>query len=235
MICLLCEPEDDDALWLAAALGRRGQHVECVLPEELMVGSALTCRVDSAGVTSTLGLDDGRVLGADTPHLVLNRLVDLPTPTGTSPADLRYLAEEWRAAAAAWLRTLRCPVLNPPRAVTLAGPVLSPPAWRAVAHACDIPVHPWDSDEPPVALDPVEVVCVAGSCADPTGTAPPWVAGSLASMSRRVGAPLLGATFDRADGVWALIDATPHPQLSPGGNELVDAVVACARASLRHP
>lgn len=232
MICLLCEPEDDDALWLATALARHGQSVECVLPEDVMLASALTCRLDGSGATSALRLADGRVIEAGLPDLVVNRLVELPTLSGSASAvDRRYLAEEWRAAIAVWLRTLRCPVLNPPRAATVSGPVLPVPAWRAIAHANGCPVPAWDSDEPLAGADPVEVVSVAGRTVDPTASAPAWVPAAMARMSRHVGAPLLGVTLDRCDGQWALLDATTRPPLTPGGGALVTAVLAAAHQS----
>jgi hypothetical protein len=230
MIWVLCEPEDNDVLGLVAALQRRGENVELVLPEELMVASALTCRIDSAGVSSSLQLHDGRLIGADGPSLVINRLVDLPVVTGVrSPADATYLAEEWRAVTVAWLRTLRCPVLNPPRAASLIGPMMSPPAWRAVARAYGIPVHPWHSDSLSPAVNPVTVVCLGTRCIDPTGSVPPGLAASLAAMSRYVGTPLLGATFDRTNDHWEFVDATPRPQLAPAGEAFVDAIIECAR------
>jgi len=231
VICVLGEPEDRDVLWLAAALQRRGEDVQFVLPEELRIGAALTCRIDSAAVTSSLRLHDGRVIEADTPCLIVNRLVDLPVPVeGGSPADARYLAEEWRAATAAWLRTMRCPVLNPPRAAFLAGPVMPEPAWRAVASAHGVRVRPWRSDRATEAADPVQLICLGARCIDPTGSAPAGLAASLAAMARYTGTPLLGATFDRADGSWELVAATPRPPLEAAGAALVDAVIAHARA-----
>lgn len=232
MMCLLCEPEDDDALWLAAALQHRGEEVTCVLPQELMVGSSLSCRIDSTAVRSTLRLHDGRVLDTGLLRLVVNRLVDLPVPApGAAPADRRYLAEEWRAATTAWLRTMPCPVLNPPRAAFLAGPLLPVPAWRAIGSACGFTTVAWQSDLPTDAADPVHVVCVAGRCVQPTGTVPPEVVSCLSTMAHHVGCPLLGATFHRADGRWALCAATPRPRLAAFGDALVDAVVALAHAA----
>lgn len=231
MIWVLCEPDDHDVLWLAAALRRRGEDVELVLPEELMVASALTCRIDSTGVTSSLRLHDGRRMDADAPKLVVNRLVDLPTIVGGLPADLTYLAEEWRAATVAWLRTMRCPVLNPPRAAFLAGPRLSTPAWRAVARAYGVPVSSWQSDTAQATANPVNLICLGTRCIDPTGSAPPELAAPLTAISRYVGAPLLGVTFDRTDDRWVLVDATPRPPLSAAGEALVDAVIDCARGA----
>ena len=230
VICLLCEPEDTDAIWLAAALRRRGEDVEVVLPEEVMVGSAITCRIDSSGVSSTLRLHDGRVLANTTSDLIVNRLIDVPPVAGeASCTDAAFLVEEWRATLAAWLRTMTCAVMNPPRAATLTGPILSTPAWRAAASAHGLTCRPWDSEHDGPATDPIELTCVAGRCIDPTGHAPEALAAPLAELARFAGTPLLGATFDGAEGEWAFLDATPWPRLSTAGTPLVEGIAACAR------
>jgi hypothetical protein len=229
VLWLLGEPEDDDVLWLAAALQRRGEPVEVVLPEELMTGSALSYRIESRGAFSCVRLRDGRVLTSDSPSLVVNRLGTLPAVAGaSSPADTAYLAEEWRAVLAAWLRTMLCPVINPPRAATLGGPVMAPPVWRALAAAHGVPSRPWRSRAVEVRTEAVEVLCLGSRCLDPTGTVPETVAASLARMARFAGVPLLGATFERDGDEWTLAGATAMPRLKPFGAELVDAVIDCA-------
>ena len=125
MITLLGGPEDRDLLWLAAALRRRAEPVEIVFSEEILHDARLTYRIDRTSVSSALRLHDGRWFGIDLPSLVINRLTELPVRAAGSAIDTAYLGEEWRAALAAWLRTLRCPVLNPPRAASLGGPEMS--------------------------------------------------------------------------------------------------------------
>lgn len=231
MIYLLGEPEDNDLLWLAVMLQRRGMQVEFVLPEDLLLGSALTCRIDNSGAASSLRLHDGREINADMAGLVINRLADLPSIGGAiSPADKIYLAEEWRAALVAWLRTLQCPVLNPPRAGSLTGPVLLPAAWRSIANAHDLMSRPWNSTETLIPADPVNLLCLGGRCIDPTNSAPASIGRSLAKMAKYVGAPLLGATFEREGDSWFFIEATSLPQLTEAGEQLVDAIYDSARA-----
>lgn len=206
------------------------------MPEELMIGSRLSCRIDSAQVSSTLHLADGRSLEGTGHQLVVNRLVSLPAVRSSSPADTAYLGEEWRAAATAWLRSLPGPVLNPPRAASLVGPVLADPVWRTVAAAYGLPVQAWraecepaEQDDADTAAELVEVACVDGHCIDPTGRFPEEWRRPLAAVSRHVGAPLLGARFDAGgDGGWRFCGATPLPRLAAGGDALVDAVLACA-------
>ena len=229
MIVLLGEPEDDDLLWLAASLQRRSEHVEVVLPEELTIDSTLTCRVDCLGVSSSLRLRDGRLLDSHTVELVVNRLADLrPVSPVRSAADASYLAEEWRAALVAWLRMMPRPVLNPPRAAALGGPVMSPAAWRSIASAHGFSCRSWTSQEQTTPIDPVELVCVGSSWIDPTSTAPRSFGTPLCEMAKSSGAPLLGARFDRGD-EWVFIDANGSPHLQAAGQPLVDAIVQYAR------
>ena len=88
MITLIGELEDTDLLWLAAALRRRGQDIDVVLPDEIVQAASLVCRIDSAGVSSRLRLPDGRLFGGPTPELVVNRLQGLP-PRSAASAGLR--------------------------------------------------------------------------------------------------------------------------------------------------
>jgi hypothetical protein len=228
MICLIGSPLDRELLWLAAALQRRGQLVELVLPEELMIGSTLSLRIDEGRIASTLRLHDGRVIDAATPHLVINRLADLPSVGGASDTmDGLYLAEEWRAVLAAWLRSLHCPVLNPPRAASLAGPVMTSPAiWRAIARHFGLPARAWTSGDIPPLVDPAEVICLGDVVFDPSGVLPDSAKVALGNMARHVGAPLIGVIVDRdADG-WEVVDATTAPRFSVVGEPFVDAVIA---------
>lgn len=231
----MCEPEDADALWLARALRRRGIDAQLVLPAELMVGSLLTYRIETRSSASQLRLADGRVLAGEVGQVVVNRLVDLPAVGSSSPIDAAYLGEEWRATLTAWLRTLRGPVLNPPRAGSLTGPTMRAAAWRALAFAHGIPVRLWSSHDEDSTVDPVDVVCIGGRVLDATGAAPAEFAGPLAAMARCAGTPLLGVTLHRADHGWEFVDATPFPRLSQQGEALVDAVLDCAAVAQADP
>jgi len=232
VICLFGEPEDRELLWLAAALRQRGEDVEFVLPEELMIGSALSYRIEESANPSSLRLHDGRVIDASRPGVVVvNRLATLPLVRNErSLLDTSYLNEEWRAVLAAWLRTLPCPVLNPPRAGSLAGPMMvSSAVWCAIAHHCGLPTSAWRSNEVPALADPMEVVCLGSVVFDAAGSIPSAMKTSLAEMGRFVATPLLGATIDRRDDQWVFVDATTWPTFSAAGEPFVDAVLACAR------
>jgi hypothetical protein len=231
MIWLLGEPEDTDLLWLTVLLQRRGVNVEFVLPAELLIGSALTYRIDDSNVVSSLRLQDGRVINDDVQGLVVNRLVGIPPIGGAiSPSDAGYLTEEWQAVLVAWLRTLRCPVLNLPRAGCLVGPTMPPAAWRMIANAHGLVCHPWISTEPASSTDVVDLVCLGSRCFDPSNSAPAAINMSLIKMAQFVGASLLGATFARDGDQWLFVEATAYPRFAQAGEQLVEAVIECASA-----
>jgi len=226
---LLGGPEDTDLLWLAAALQRIGEQAEVVLPEELVGQSKLTYRIDRAAVSSTLRLRERPAIDEAGPSLVINRLTEIPVRPTASAIDTAYLGEEWRAALVAWLRTLRCPVLNPPRAASLSGPAISMPAWRALARAHGLSCRPWTSDDVAVANDPIDLIVVVDRCLSAGRAIPETVRASLCRMAQFVGAPLLGVRLDRADDEWQFIDATAFPPLAQGGQALVAAVAQLSK------
>ncbi|QCU77579.1 hypothetical protein E7744_04605 [Citricoccus sp. SGAir0253] len=235
MICVLGEPEDTDVLWLATSLRRRGLVVEVLLPDELVLGSRWSYRVASSTTTWSLELRDGRVMDPAAWDLVVNRWRDLPLPARhPTEADAAFVGEEWRAAATGWLRSLRCPVLNPPRAASITGADLPTAAWRAVATAHGVPSRPWRSDAPGTAAAPglapdaVSVLCIAGRCLGPEDVLTESVRHGLVSLARHVGIPLLGATFVLEDGEPVLVGTDPLPALVPGGTPLLDALAELA-------
>jgi hypothetical protein len=234
VICLLGEPDDIDLVWLAVALRERGQPVEVLLPDELTTDSSLTYRIGSAGVTWEMTLADGRMFGRDDLDLVVNRLTVLPLlRASTTDTDSRFLGEEWRAAAAAWLRLLTCPVLNPPRAANLPGPYLTTAEWRAVAYSFGVRCRPWRSDEVEVPEVAMSVTVIGSDVLDPSGRLGDGERSGLVELGRYVGAPLMGAMFEVAAEEVVFLHGDPLPPLMAGGSELVDAIERMAERSSR--
>lgn len=231
MICLLGEPEDPDLVWLGASLRARGEEVEVVVPEALTIDSFLSYRIDAAGVSWNLQLNDGRIFEVGKLQIVVNRMHCIPrSASRIAAADAAFLAEEWRATLSAWLRTLSCPVLNPPRAASLAGPVMTTASWRAIAHAHGLICQPWYSDPLPTGAHTITVTCVGGRCIDASETTSMAHRKSLLALASFVGAPLLGATFDLALGEPRFVDANPFPSLRDAGDSLTDALLECGGA-----
>lgn len=224
MLCLLGEPEDVDLMWLAVALRDRGHEVELVLPDELLTSSAFSYWVDSSGTAWELTLAGGRSLDPSRVSLVVNRLVALsPSGPTSTERDGLFVAEESRAAVVAWLRLLCCPVLNPPRAASLSGPLLSVPEWRSLAHRFGFHCLPWSSDD---ASGPRQsnVLCVGNRVIDQASVLPREMHAAVTAMARYVGAPLLGLTYDPTTEGPIFIDADPFPSLLPAGSAVVEAI-----------
>jgi hypothetical protein len=123
---------------------------------------------------------------------------------------------------------MSCQVLNPPRAASLAGPVMSTQAWRAVAHAHGLIARPHRSGEQYVPADPVTITCVGRTCIDPNGAGDDDLHTRLVAMAAYVGAPLLGAHFNRTEGRLIFCEASAFPALRNMGDPLIDAIVEIA-------
>lgn len=233
VLCLLGEPEDVDLVWLAVALRDRGHEVEVVLPDELLTDSAFSYWVDSSDTAWELTLPGNRILDPNQVMLVVNRMVTLRprSPTSTE-RDSLFVAEEWRAAMVAWLRLIRCPVLNPPRAASLSGPLLSVPEWRSLAHRFGFRCQPWRSDD---ARDqrPSNVLCVGSRVIDQAGVLPSEMHAAVVAMAHYVGTPLLGLAYDSTTEGPIFIDADPFPSLLPAGSVVVEAVEQVALEVVR--
>jgi hypothetical protein len=159
----------------------------------------------------------------------VNRLARLPLTAQPRPSqDATFVYEEWRAALAAWLRTLTCPVLNPPRAASLVGPVMPTAAWRGLAHAHGLACAPWNSNEALTSIDPVTVMCVGTRCIDPQEVLSQDDRERLLAVAAYVGSPLLGATFEASRGGVVFCDATCLPELRRAGPAVLDALLELA-------
>lgn len=227
-IWILGEPGDVEVLWLTTLLQQSGMRVEFVLPEEIIIGSSFSYRVDGVGTVSLLRLHDGRIISDDTTGLIINRLRNIPLIGGNiSPLDASYLAAEWHAAIVAWFHTFRCPVLNSPRAgvESLAGSTMLPLAWRTLAHAFGLAAQPWRSTETEDVTNTINIVCLGARCFSRSYVVPPDIVTSLTKMARFVGSPLFGATFIRNESKWIFLEATSYPRLAEVGEQIVDAII----------
>lgn len=228
MIYVLAAPDDESAPGLTAALRRRGAPCEWFTPQQLMLGATISYRIDGGGSSSRLRLHDGRELTADSAGLLLNRLGELPALPARSAVDAAYLGEEWRAVLSAWLRTLRCPVLNPPRAASLGGPAPSARVWRSLAHAHGL-LLAEELARPMPPQRGMRLVWIMDRCIDPTRAAPASLLEKIARLARHAGTPLLELTFERAGEAWRFVSANPVPSIDAAATGLVDALIVQAR------
>lgn len=228
MIRILAEADDPEGPRLQAALQERAAQVELVTLTELTQTCGLTLRVDTRESFSRVSMRDGRVLSSADSVLVINRLRHVAAHSG-DPVDADYIAEEWRAVLAAWLRTLRGLVLNPPRAATLSGPELSTLHWRSLAHAHGLRTLPVVATQRPPALETMRVVCLMSRCYAESPVSP-RTAARLSALAQHCGTPLLAASFERHEDEYRLADIDPRPELSSAPDEVLRALIDYARS-----
>jgi hypothetical protein len=228
VIRILAQTHDLESSNLLSALQQRGAQAELWTLPELTETCGLTLRIDTRGACSRVSTRDGRTFRSDDPVLVINRLQSVAARSGGDAFDAEYVAEEWRAVLAAWLRTLRGPVLNPPRAATLSGPALSSVQWRAIAHAHGLRTVPVGAAREHEASETLRVTCLMARCFAATPVPEP-IASSLAAIGRYCGTPLMQACFERNADQLSLADIDPQPTLSTAPDAVLRALIEASQ------
>lgn len=227
---ILGEPEDDSVIDLAAALASRECSVAVVMSSDLIGGSSLSYVIDDEQASFWLELDDGTVLSDSNVELVINRLVLDRAPAG-SGAHERYVGEEWHAALGGWMRTMTCPVLNPPRGTSITGLRMSEAEWRAAAARVGLPTADWPgptrADTTMLAISG-DVIAGSGPVAE-LGETAAWWADGLLELADAVGLPLLEGCFDLGEGE-GFVTANPMPDIGSYGEAAISAIERAAQA-----
>ncbi|MDQ4130319.1 MAG: hypothetical protein M3133_04910, partial [Actinomycetota bacterium] len=195
-------------------------------------------------VSAEVALADGRRIRTVEVRGVLNRLASVPLECLARVAltDREYASQEVHALLMSWLAAFRCPVLNRPTPSGLSGPWLHQSEWSSLAVRAGLPAAPYaqTSRDSPVQLDAVgrtlparaarRALLVVGE--DVVGpAAPEEIVFGCRRLGELAGTDLLGVEFgiDRWEG-WAFLAATPLPELSPGGEVLLDVLAAALRS-----
>ena len=240
MILVLCDEADVSALWAADALRRRGLSPRLLTGIDLASVSGWRHRIGAAGAAITLrfdgySLDGGEVRG------VLNRLSFLPRPwlDRHGGPDRDYAVQEMLAFYLSWLHTLAGPKLNSPAPQGLCGNPRHPSAWVALAARAGLPVRAFSqsSNDDPTAywqmpFDPAAstVIVVGAAVIGPDALVGPHRAACL-RLAEAAGCKLLGIDFaPGADGVWRMTAVSVSPELSRGGDPLIDALAMALTA-----
>jgi hypothetical protein len=132
-------------------------------------------------------------------------------------ADRDYVAAEMTAVLRAWLAARRCPVVNAPSGVTLAGPNWRLARWHHEALALDIPVAR-------AAHQCVDLIVTGKRC---LGTDDPQLLSSAVALAHAARTELLGCRFTPHG---HFIGATPWPALDQTAvrNNLFELLGGCA-------
>jgi hypothetical protein len=238
VLVVLAHGTDLSARWAAEWLRRRGwSRVELVLVESLDAATTWRHELRAGDARIDIELTDGRRLRSDDVTSVLNRMLQPPlAPVAVAvPADAEYVRNELTAFAASWLRTLAPRVVNQPTPQGLCGRWRPALEWRALALEAGLPVAPatFDSRDPPplgYGFDsaPSEVVLtIGGELFD--GAVPETIRVAARRLVTLAETPILGLRFagsEPARAGWRLLDATPYPDLSSGGDAGLSALEA---------
>jgi hypothetical protein len=237
MWLVICDPSDASALWAYQGLQRRGlAPLELLSPELLACSLLWEHRVGSQGASLAITLASGRQLTSHDLRGVLNRAYTVPLSLWRTAAesDRLYVQQELFAFYLSWLHGLPCPVFNRPTAMGLAGPWRSESEWVCLAASAGLPTAVFrqtsfdriDETRGERRLRPpgttVRTVITAGRFTA-GAAAPPAVAAGCLRLAAVAETALLGVDFIDADsGAWTFAGATPLPELSLGGDKLLD-------------
>jgi len=225
MIVVLANRHDTVALALAARWAHEG--AELLTPEGLsvegwrhyvatggddaaVIAGRRTAARDIEGVVSRLwGIAEG-----DLPHIV--------------PEDRGYVSMEMTAFLTSWLSSLKCPVLNRPLPMSLAGPNWRREEWTHRAARLRIPVRPlrrYTAPDAPATRDTrpenLNAVTVAGRACPRAGDE--TLKSHALRLAQSVGAGLLNVYFDGEGADAAFVSADVWPDVSVP--EVADAIL----------
>jgi len=237
MWIVLAHGYDASALWALQRLRERSRHrVELVLAEALDTpGTKWIHQIGAEGTRVEVELSDGRRLATPGIRAVLNRLTWPPAglTAAAAPADAAYARSELSAFAVSWVRALAPVVVNVPTPQGLCGRWRPPLQWRMLGAQAGLPIAPlrMASAQPGGEEDhrapSITILTVAGELL--CGGAPPEIREGVRRLAVLSGTPILGLRFtdpDSAHGQWRLLDATPQPDLSAGGDAGIAALEA---------
>lgn len=131
MLGILADASDRVAAAVASAAATRGVEVHWLTPLEL-VNSSWTHRLED-GVVTEIRTADGRRTRPEELGGLLNRVGWLPAAPFVKPEDREYAVMEQHALLTSVIAGMPCPVVNPVKPPSLAGPLLTPARWLALA------------------------------------------------------------------------------------------------------
>jgi hypothetical protein len=234
VILVLCDEADVSALWAADELRNRGLSPIVLTGIDLASVRGWRHTIGANGADIVLRFDSGSLNGRNV-RSVLNRLTYLPRAwlNRIGGPDGDYAAQEMVAFYLSWLHALAAPKLNPPTPQGLCGNLRHPSAWAALAARAGVPVRHFrqTSEEDPAAawqsmIDRgAKTVFVVGTEVIGPDTLVASHGAASIRLAGAAGCPLLGIDFaPGADGIWRMITASVVPDLTRGGNALIDAI-----------
>jgi hypothetical protein len=238
---VLCDTGDIPGLWAYEKLRSVGlTPIELVKPQALALAEVWEHRLGQEGSYLKISLHDGRLFDSSDIRGVLNRLTSIPQDliNQAVPSDREYVSSELSAFYLSWLGALRC-VINRPMPHGLAGSWRHRSEWALLAAKAGLnaPLYRQSSASRPedgygsfVSSDKI-VKSVIVLNAELFGSPVPYDVGQacrkLAADAETI---LLGIDFfDPGDGTLTFAHATPVPDLTFGGNDLIEVLARTFR------
>jgi len=239
MWLVLASATDASALWAWQGLRARGcAPLELLTPEALVRSRGWVHRVGAGGDSVEIALADGRLIRSGDVRGALNRIGWVPPDhlAGVAEGDREYVSQELYAFFLSWLNALPGNVIGRPTPQGLSGRWRHFSEWALLAAMAGLPIQTyrqssWDANGGVSGITPNlappgtpvrTVIVVAGQA---VGVAPAELlegAGRLAAIAE---ADLLGVDFTvDHDGTWNFVGASPSPDLSVGGEALLDVL-----------
>jgi hypothetical protein len=245
MWLILSSTHDAHALWAYEGLKARGlTPLEMVSAEALPYSLRWEHRLDADDVRLSVTLRDGRTITDDRLRGVLNRLTHVPTQHLSVSHDHDYITQEFTAFFMSWLNALPQPVLNPVTPQGLCGRWRHPSEWVLLAAEAGLPTPTYrqssldEFDETRAerklfpATTPTRHVIVVGSKAISPSDPPSEIREGCRKLAELAATPLLGVEFAATEAsAWTFAGASPLPELSYGGEPLLDALAAALGAN----
>ena len=234
MWMVLCSSSDPSGLWVWEGLKQLGiAPVELVLAEWLAYGARWEHRLDDTGTHLKIAMPDGRVLCSSRIRGAINRLLAPPAGIDRRVAseDKEYAQAELHAFYQSWLNGLPGVVINRPAATGLCGSWHHPSEWayRASRAGLPVPVCRQSCSEVPeqfyrslAPADATTINVIAFRDEVFGAQVPETIVRGCAKLVRDAGAEMLGIElYAGENGGWVFANATPCPDLSPGGPPLL--------------
>ncbi len=183
----------------------------------------------------SIRLADGRRIGGGAPVPILNRLAFLPSAWvgRIGGPDRDYGLQEMYALYLSWLHAMPGVVINRPSPAGLCGAWRHPSRWALLAGQAGLPVRAYRSshgDAPEIAGAAVTAPPLTAFIIGDRVVAP-GLPGALVApcreLARRSGSALIGVDFATGDRGWEFAGASAMPDLTLGGNALIEAL-ACS-------
>jgi hypothetical protein len=240
MWLILSSANDAVADWAYRGLSARALNpLELVSADALLYGLRWEHRIGESAPRIGVELRDGRRITSERIRGVLNRLTHVPTQHLSMLPDQEYISQELTAFFMSWLHALPGPVLNRPTAQGLCGPWRHVSEWVQLAAHAGLPTPVYRQgcgdylDETktertlfPRGTQTTTVVLACGRVYGPRSFGEDIEEGCI-RLAALASVSLLGVELARgAGGAWQFAGATPVPDLSIGGDALLDALAS---------